>query len=362
MNRHYRRQAIRSVFAGTLSPRQDAAIDTMPYTVTLSQSNTSFTNREGLTVLDEAINAGLVLSYSCKTGSCGVCKASLLEGQVTHGTQATAISKVELSQGKILTCCAYPQSDLLLDVEHIAELGKQQVLTLPCVLESVTRVSSEVMKVLLRIPPDSNFSSVPGQYIELIRGNIRRSYSISEMSGNLIELHVSYIPGGAISEFLYARAKPGALLHLEGPFGTFVVRNSPRKKLFVAGGTGAAPIVSMVETQARHDPDRQLSVYWGVRAGSLIYTDRLAWLGKHYKNVSFTPVVSGEDTSWTGRRGMVHEAVQADFRDLADYDVYACGPQAMIQAAESAFISQGLVQGNFFADVFLASATTGVQS
>jgi CDP-4-dehydro-6-deoxyglucose reductase len=149
---------------------------------------------------------------------------------------------------------------------------------------------------------------------------------------------------------------------LEGPFGTFVVRNTPRKKLFVAGGTGAAPIIPMVEMQARQDPGQQLFVYWGTRAGNLFYTDKLQALGRQHDNVHFTPVVSGPDRFWAGRRGMVHQAVQEDFPDLAEFDVYACGPMAMIQAAERAFVTQGLSPGNFYADVFLASTETGAKS
>jgi CDP-4-dehydro-6-deoxyglucose reductase len=241
-------------------------------------------------------------------------------------------------------------------------LGKQQVLTLPCIIESVSQATSEVMRVLLRIPPDSNFQSVPGQYIELIRGDIRRSYSISGVAGNLVELYVGYLPGGAISEFLHSQARPGDLLHMEGPFGTFVVRDTPRKKLFVAGGTGAAPIISMVETHARQHPHQQLFVYWGARAGNLFYSDKLAWLGNQYANVHYTPVVSGEDINWAGHRGLVHQVVQAHFPDLAGFDAYACGPQAMIEAAEKAFVTQGLAPENFYADVFLASGETGVKS
>jgi CDP-4-dehydro-6-deoxyglucose reductase len=99
---------------------QHVPLENMPYTITLSQSSTSFTNREGLTVLDEAINAGLILSYSCRKGSCGVCKATLLRGQVIHDVNALALSEEELSHGKILTCCAYPKTDLVLDVAYIA--------------------------------------------------------------------------------------------------------------------------------------------------------------------------------------------------------------------------------------------------
>jgi CDP-4-dehydro-6-deoxyglucose reductase len=325
----------------------------MSYQVKLNQSECSFINREGLTILDEAINAGLVLAYSCRNGSCGTCKATLLAGEVEHSSIATALSSNEINNDQILTCCAYPKSNLLVDIEYIPELANQKILTLPCLVDSITSCSGEVMIVSLRLPPDANFNFIPGQYIELIHGPARRSYSIAGCHGNVLELHVGYIPGGEISNFLHADAGPGTLLHLEGPFGTFIVRDTPLPKIFVAGGTGAAPIFAMIEKLIKESPAEEIFVYWGVRTGEIFYSDRFQQLTLQHATLNFTPVVSGIDETWTGSRGMVHEAVLRDFSDLQPFDVYACGPRPMIEAAREAFIARNLPIEHFHADLFV---------
>lgn len=327
----------------------------MSYTVKLTRSGDSFPIRDGMTLLDEAIGAGYVLDYSCKSGSCGRCKIKLTSGTVAHSKSATAISEREIAEGYALSCCASPESDLELDVDYIPHLAGISVLTLPCLIDSITSLSSDVVRLIVRIPSDSKFEFVPGQYLQFIRGDIRRSYSIVGMIENRLEFHVRCLADGQFSQYLLHNAKSGDLLHCEGPFGTFVVRDKTSPAIFIAGGTGIAPIIAMLDDLVAAGANSQIYIYWGASTTEGFYTDRLELLAATDKLMQYKNIFSGTDDAWTGEQGLVHEAVLRDFSDLSDYNVYACGPQPMIQSAEQEFTARGLKSENFYSDIFVAA-------
>ncbi len=327
----------------------------MTYTVTLTRSGDSFSVRDGLTLLDEAMAAGYVLDYSCKSGSCGRCKVKLSNGAVTHATSASAISESEIAAGYALSCCAYPESDLELDVEFIPELAQIKVLTLPCLIDSITRLADDVISLLVHIPEDSAFRFLPGQYVQFIRGDLRRSYSIAGLTGNRLEFHVRCLADGVFSQYLCHNARPGDLLHLEGPFGTFVLRDRGCPIIFIAGGTGIVPILAMLNELTASQITRQISVYWGASTIDGFYSDRVQSLTDAGYPIRYKKIYSGSENSWKGDTGLVHEAVLRDFSDLSDYNVYACGPQPMIKIAEREFSALGLQPGHFYSDVFVAA-------
>jgi CDP-4-dehydro-6-deoxyglucose reductase len=325
--------------------------------VTLSNAK-SFTCGSEATLLDAARNQDLVLEHSCRTGRCGVCKAKVISGE-THVIKAEdALTSDEISAGFILTCARSALSDVTLDVEDLGRLAAIKTQTLPCRIDSIQLLASDVIQVFLRLPPKNTFEYLSGQYIDVIAKNgIRRSYSVasSHSSSDKIELHIRQVPDGEMSQYWFKEAKNNDLLRFEGPHGTFCFREKPFKNIiFLATGTGIAPVKSMLEdmnTAAHSSHTKNISIYWGGRIPEDMYwqpqLDNLS--------VSFIPVLSRADGEWKGRRGYIQDAVIADGIDLSDAVVYACGSDAMIHSARELLLASGLAQNNFYSDAFVSS-------
>ena len=191
-----------------------------------------------------------------------------------------------------------------------------------------------------------------GQYINvLLEDGAKRSFSFATAPqvNDRIELHIRRIPGGRFTGHVFESMRPGERLAFEGPLGSFFLReDSDKPMIFVAGSTGFAPVKSMLEYAFASGLRRRMFLYWGVRRGEDLYLGELPreWERSH-ANFRFVPVLSEPDARWTGRRGLVHEAILADFPDLAGYQVYACGSAAMVEAAHPAFRARGLTEDDF---------------
>ncbi|TAL64573.1 MAG: 2Fe-2S iron-sulfur cluster binding domain-containing protein [Legionella sp.] len=323
----------------------------MNYEIEIQPESIKFQASPSDTVLNAAISNGLFLEHSCRKGDCGLCSAELLSGIVRneHGNI--------VSSGRILTCCSSPRSNLKLLANYIPELAGIDCVTLPCKVVSLDLKTDDIVTLFLRIPPTERFNYLPGQYIDLIYNGIRRSYSIanSQAVSSGIELHIKLIPKGEFSHLLANNCEVNQLMRIEGPKGTFFVRNATNPIIFLAGGTGFAPIKAMVEDLLKNKIERTLHIYWGMTNSRNFYTDIVSNWAEQYSSVHYVPVVSEVDKHWDGRRGLVHKAVLEDFPDLSSYHVYACGAPLMINDAKETFISQGLKESNFFADVFISS-------
>lgn len=302
------------------------------------------------TILNAALVNNLPLEHSCLRGDCGLCKATLISGKVKN-----ELGEI-VSSGNILTCCSYAQSDLCLEATYIPELAHIQCVTLPCKIEEFN-MQGDVLILYLKIPPAQKIIYLAGQYIDLIYKSIRRSYSLANASttSSGLELHIKIIPGGAFSELIKSECSIGQLMRLEGPKGTFFVRQSESPLIFVAGGTGFAPVKAMVEDLLASETKRIIYVYWGMVHGDDFYTSIGEDWPEKYNNVHFIPVVSGDDEVWSGRKGLVHQAVLNDFSDLSCYHTYACGSPSMISSVKETFIAQGLKEEHFYSDVFVPS-------
>jgi len=229
---------------------------------------------------------------------------------------------------------------------------------MPCKVDSISHPAPDIAILRLRLPPDSHFNYLPGQYVELIHGTTRRSYSIANCPATYqgIELHLRNIPGGVMSRYVFGQLHQDKLLYLEGPQGTFFVRDGSGPIIFLAGGTGFAPVKAMVEQLLLDGSRRELFIYWGNSSVSGFYSDLpQRWQDEH-ANISYVPVLSGDEGSWSGRRGLVHKAVLEDFGDLSEYAIYACGAPAMVEAARDEFIAMGAKPDTFFFDSFTPSS------
>ena len=341
----------------------------MSYQVTLKTSGKQFTVNQDETVLEAALRQNINLPYGCKNGACGSCKGKVLEGQVTHGQHSeSAMSRADETGGATLFCCAHPQSDLLIEAREVQGAGDIAIRKVPCRVNAISRHGSDVAIFKLQLPASERFQFLAGQYLEfLLKDGQRRAYSIAnapEQEGPL-ELHIRHLPGGLFTDFVFAAKDPALkekdILRFEGPLGSFFLREDSKKPIiFVAAGTGFAPIKSIIEQMQAKKIQRPISLYWGGRRPSDLYMNSLCetW-AQDLPDFKYIPVISDalpEDT-WDGRSGFVHEAVMTDHPNLKDFQVYACGAPVMVNAARQDFSSQcHLPEEEFFADSFTSAA------
>ncbi|MFO1397811.1 MAG: CDP-6-deoxy-delta-3,4-glucoseen reductase [Burkholderiales bacterium] len=338
----------------------------MTFEITIKPSEHAFRCEEGDTVLTAAMRADLMLPYGCRNGACGTCKGRILAGEVDYGQhQSSTLTEDEKRKGLALFCCAKPLTDLTIEVREVRRAGDIQIKRLPCRIESIEKVAPDVAIVRLKLPASERLQYLAGQYIDfLLKDGKRRSFSLATPphDDSLLELHIRHIPGGFFSDALFTQYKGREILRFEGPLGSFYLREDSDKPIvFLAGGTGFAPIKAIIEHAFHHEVERQMVLYWGVRSLADLYLPQLpgTWQAAH-PNFTFIPVLSEPkpEDAWTGRTGFVHQAVLHDFPSLTGYQVYACGAPAMIDAARRDFAARGLPDGQFFADSFTYAAET----
>jgi NAD(P)H-flavin reductase/ferredoxin len=316
--------------------------------------------RAGETLLDAGLRASVPMPFECRSGGCGVCRATVLNGQVDPGPyQPSALSEQARARGEVLLCCACALTDVEIELEEGAALRDGAAPILDATVTRLDKLAHDVMLVELALDEGHALDYEAGQYVNVVLDDgARRSYSFTEPSAttNRIPLHVRLVPGGRFSTRVFETMRVGERLRIEGPLGEFMLHEPTDKPLiFVAGATGFAPVKSLLEQAFRLGIRRPLHLYWGVRQRRDFYLAELPerWAREH-PNFHYVPVLSdpGADDGWQGRTGLVHEAILADFPDLAGCAIYACGSVQMIQTAKPAFVAQGLQEDFCFSDAF----------
>ena len=335
------------------------------HSVTLQPSGHQFQVEDGEAVLAAALRQGFVLPYGCKNGVCGSCKGTILSGSVDYGAyQAKTLTDEEKAQGKALFCQAKPLSDLVLEARTIGAAKDIQVKKLPCRVQKLERLADDVMLLQLKLPANEKLVFLAGQYIEfLLKDGSRRSFSIANPphDAELIELHVRHVAGGQFTDHVFTKMKERDILRCEGPLGTFFLREeSDKPVVFVASGTGFAPIKAVIEHMIHKNITRPMTLYWGGRRPKDLYMGALAekWAAEH-PDLKYVPVISDAlaEDQWGGRTGFVHRAVIQDFPDLSGHQVYACGVPIMVDSAKKDFIAAcKLPEDEFYADSFTTQA------
>jgi CDP-4-dehydro-6-deoxyglucose reductase, E3 len=333
--------------------------------VTVQPSGHSFAVEDSESVLTAALRQGVMLPYGCKNGACGSCKGKIVSGAVDYGHyHARVLTEEERAHGKALFCQAKPLGELVIECRTIGAAKDIAVRLLPCRVQQLTKVADDVVIVQLKLPANERLQFLAGQYIDfLLKGGERRSFSMANPphADELIELHIRHVPGGNFTDHVFGKMKERDILRFEGPLGSFFLREDSTKPIvFVASGTGFAPIKSMIESARHRKVDRPMVLYWGCRRPKDLYLNALAesW-ALEQPNFRYVPVVSeaAAEDAWSGRRGFVHRAVMQDFPDLSGYQVYACGVPVMVDSARKDFITQcQLPEDEFYADSFTTAA------
>jgi CDP-4-dehydro-6-deoxyglucose reductase len=336
----------------------------MTYRVTLEPSGHSYLAAPGQTLLQSALDAGLTVPYGCRNGACGTCKSKVLAGQVdATGTAAQALSVEEQAAGVTLLCCATPASDVILEVREVVGREDIPIRTMPSRVQELRRVAEDVIVMRLKLPSNERLQFIAGQYIEfLLPDGKRRAFSLANAphQDDLLELHLRLIPGGEFTKLVFTTMKERDILRFEGPLGSFCLHeDSDRPIVMVAGGTGFAPIKALVEHAIHSRITRPMAIYWGAKNRAGLYMPELPerWAAEH-AHIRYVPVLSEPDAAdaWTGRTGLVHQAVLEDIADFSPYQVYACGAPVMVEAALRDFTNRGLPADQFFADIFSYAA------
>ncbi|WP_432842213.1 NADH:ubiquinone reductase (Na(+)-transporting) subunit F [Dactylosporangium sp. CA-092794] len=331
--------------------------------------------REDQPILDACLRAGIWVPHSCTHGTCGTCKAELLDGEADHGNaSAFALMDFERDEGKVLLCQAYPRSDVVIEADVDVEEG----LDLHPVRDftgTVTELADVARDIrLVRIALDDELRFAPGQYVALRvpGGSATRTYSLANPPAErrLLELHVKRTPGGLASDgWVFAGMAPGERVALSGPYGRFVLRPArPEPAILVAGGTGLAPIASMIR-HALSTPDAPpLHLYHGCRTHADLYCEEefRALATAHPDRFHYRPCLSeAAPAAWDGGRGTVTDVLGADFDRCSGHVAYVCGPPPMVDATLKLLMHKRLFPRDIYREDFFSEAdrtTSGVRS
>lgn len=329
------------------------------YNVTINPAGQQFTVDEGENILEAGLRQGIALPYSCRGGSCGACLTQIEKGVVDYPNgEPLALAPYDMERGKALLCQAVALTDLVINNPQVGVEPDLEVKTLPARVEKLRKLNHDVMELTLKLPATERLRFRAGQYIEIIlRDGKRRAFSLANApyDDQYLELHIRHVPNGHFTSQVFGDMKEKALLRIEGPLGSFYLRDYERPVLLIGGGTGFAPLKSIYEQFKAQTQTRTVKLYWGVRSKADLYMDYLPrdWMSRS-PSFTYIPVLSEPtpEDQWQGRTGWVHQAVLDDIPDLAAYDVYLSGPPPMIQAARSAFMARGLPSEQMYSDSF----------
>lgn len=331
----------------------------MRHKVLIKPSEHHFSVETNETILDAALRQGVNLRYGCRNGACGSCIGKLLEGEIHYAGDHDALSEEEAADNMALFCQAMPDSNVVIEVAEVDLDSAIEIKTLPCRVQDMNLLADDVMQIFIKLPATERVQYLAGQYIDILMEDGRhRSFSIanSPHHDELLELHIRLVSGGYFTPKVFSEMHQKDLLRIEGPHGSFFLHeDSSNPLLLIAGGTGFAPIKAIIEHLIYEKTSRPVYLYWGARQQQDLYLSALAeeWAQTH-ANIHFIPVLSEaeDDSEWQGKKGFVHEAVLDDINELSGYDIYACGPPVMIQAAKNSFKDKGMNPEHFYFDSF----------
>lgn len=335
--------------------------------VTVEPFAHSYECAAGETLLEGALRHNLLLRYGCKHGGCGTCKVRLLDGDVDEHGSSFALTGEDRACDLVLACASVPVEDCVLDVEpsglseeefHSGDTSRAY----DTVVEAVEELTADIAGIRLRILGEA-MAFVAGQFVnvEIPGTGLLRTFSLANgpAADGVADLIVKLYPDGAFSRFLREDAHPGTAVRIHGPYGRLRVRLSHRPVLMIAGGSGLAPLLSMLRDMAATGFERAVTVYFGARTPSDLYrVAEISALGANLPEFEFVPVLSHSwPHDWPHPSGMVTDAIAARHPSLG-HDVYLCGPPPMIDAAIPLLIGAGVRPRNIYFDAFTAAAQT----
>jgi len=323
------------------------------------KNNKTFHCDKDTTIFNAAKSAGLILEHSCLTARCKSCVVKVLKGATKNIQKELVLSEDEKKENYVLSCNTKPISDLHLDIEDLDGIVVYDKKIVPAKINSIEKINNDVIKVVFRLPPNSNFQYNAGQYVNLIKGNINRSYSIANNASfsNQLDFFIKKYKNGLMSKYLFEDAKVNDLLRVEGPLGSFFLRETQSKNIiFLATGTGIAPIKAILESVTENPFNFTKKKFWlfvGAR-----YKEDLFWepnINNTKIEIKYIPVLSRQVKDWNREKGYVQDIVLKKNINLKDAQVYACGSNDMIESAKKVLFKNSLKENSFFSDAFVST-------
>ncbi|MGH3493478.1 MAG: FAD-binding oxidoreductase [Sciscionella sp.] len=325
---------------------------------------------EDQTILRAAFEQGVMLMHGCKEGQCSACKSFILDGEdVEHDKYSTfALPDFEKEEGFTLLCRAHAYEDLTIELlNYDEEMIKAGIPIQDAVVEVVSNeaVTRDMRQLVVRLIEPSSIKFFPGQYVDItVPGTDEvRSFSMSNtssMEDGRLEFVIKIYPGGLFSDVLASKISPGDRLDINGPYGMFTLRDRPGTDLiFVGGGAGMAPVLSLLRSMSDRGIERKASFYYGVRGpDDLCFEDELHKLEETLPGFRYIPALSEPDGAdgFTGETGFITDVLRRNESDLTGVDAYVCGPPPMVDAALELLAELGVDDKHIYYDKF---TTTG---
>lgn len=331
----------------------------MSYQTDIQPSGHLFSVEAGESVLDAALRQGVGLPYGCRNGACGSCIGTLVSGSVNYPDGDPEALQGHDATRQAVFCQAHPLSDLVIEVREVEADRDLDIKMLPCRAEHIERLSHDVMRVLLKPPASDRMQFLAGQYIEFVlKDGRRRAFSIANAphQDEYIELHIRHVPGGSFTGHVFDEMQDKAMMRIEGPLGSFYLReHSSRPILLMGGGTGFAPLKSMLEHAFYTGFDRPMHLFWGAQSKADLYLHDLPeqWVKEH-PGFRYTPVLAepAAEDHWQGATGLVTDELVRLYPDLSGFDIYMSGPPAMVEAATPLFAANAAELDHMYSDAF----------
>ena len=321
---------------------------------------------EDETVLNAAFRQGVSLTHGCREGQCSACKSFLLDGDLEMEKYSTfALPEYESEEGYVLLCRSHAYSDLEVELinydEDILRLGIP-IVTLQTIVEEIEPLTHDIKRLVLKFTePGQRMLFTAGQYadIRIPGSDEHRAYSMANTpsTNGHLEFIIKVFPGGRFSGLLEGGISVGQELVVKGPYGVFMLREKSNSEIVcIGGGSGMAPIWSLLNSMAERGIERKATYYYGARTRKdLFYLDRLQQLEERLPGFRFVPALSmaTPEDEWDGETGLITEVLERNLEaGQTQMQAYLCGPPPMIDAAIPVLVRKGIGEDRIFFDKF----------
>jgi NAD(P)H-flavin reductase/ferredoxin len=331
------------------------------YEVTLEPSGKTITVKEGQTILDAAIRNGIQVAYGCRHGSCSACKCQVLDGdfEIMDRVSEYSLMSFEREEGFILMCSTLAESDLVIEIEEEeSDLPFFAVHDFEAEIVENAACTHDIHMIKLKLQEPQNIEYASGQFFEFDIPGLEdtRAYSLANkyQNGSMLEFHIKRVSEGKGSNFI-CDLQVGDVVTGSGPYGSMQLRNRDKDLIFIAGGSGMAPIKSLLEEIFSEYFENRVWFFYGARAKKdLYYVEEWMELAEQHPNFHFVPALSQPDATdeWDGEVGFIADVISRKIEDMSNMDAYLCGPPIMIETSCDALYKGGMKGTNISYDEF----------
>ena len=317
------------------------------------------------TVAETAYRVGINIPLDCANGACGTCKCKMRSGNFDAGDYIEeALSDEEAAAGFALACQVRPKSDLVVDILASSTACKVKSTAITTEIKELNRLSSEIYQIKLAAADGSSFQFLPGQYVNIeVPGTSQtRSYSYSSQpDASEAEFLIKLVPGGLMSSYLKNEAIVGGVLNIVTPLGSFYLREAQRDLIFIAGGTGIAPFMAMLEKLKAEKNTTPIHLFYGATTGeNVVELERLKAFSEIMPLIIHT--CTSDEQAEGHDKGFVTQWISKELLGDKAYDIYICGPNAMVEAVKTTLDKEAIEHVNFYMEKFVPTGQESVKS